>query len=257
MMGGLAVEFDHGSNLIVLQRACQAGVNVSLPLQPKQVPVVGPDSEEEVDPGVPFEHGLSVQAHGKVPPKMWVAHQAKGTLPKPKGRMVPEMAPMPGALLAKQPPMGTTSMQSPMMGATSTTSPTVGTTSRPTPIVGTASRPSSSSETVPGVTSKAVAPKQPMTGGWRHQEGLRPPVQQEMQEPSGSQTLAYMLRFTGELRADRGQMANATPDLGLRPVVRPKGQPVRPVQPPATVEIRDEDGADRISITSRSSSSGT
>ena len=133
----------------------------------------------------------------------------------------------------------------------------VGTISMPTPMAGTTSRPSSSGEIVPGLNSKAVAPKQPMTGGWRHQEGLHPPVQQEMQEPGGSQTLANMLRFTGELRADRGQMAQATPDLGLRPVVRPKGQPVRPVQPPATVEIRDEDGEDRISITSRSSSSGT
>ena len=101
-----------------------------------------------------------------------------------------------------------------------------------------------------------------MTGGWRHQEGLRPPVQQEMQEPGGSQTLAYMLRFAGELRAERGQMAGVAPDVGLRPVVRPKGQPVRPVQPPVTVEIDEapsmvevddeEDG--QISVTSRSSS---
>ena len=185
--------------------------------------------------------------YGKVPPKIWVAHQAKGALPKPKGPMVPGMAP-PGMLQTMQPPMGTTS----------TSSPTVGTISMPTPMAGTTSRPSSSSELVPGLSSKAGAPKQPMTGGWRHQEGLRPPVQQEMQEPGGSQTLAYMLRFAGELRAERGQMAGVAPDVGLRPVVRP----VRPVQPPITVEVDDapatvevgdeEDG--QISVTSRSSS---
>ena len=42
MFGGLAVEFDHGNNMIVLQRAFHAGVSTSLPLQPKQMPVVGP-----------------------------------------------------------------------------------------------------------------------------------------------------------------------------------------------------------------------
>ena len=102
--------------------------------------------------------------------------------------------------------------------------------------------------TVPVVSAKAVAPKQPTTGGWRHEDGLRPPVQQEMQEP----------RFAGELRAERGQLAGAASDLGLRPVVRP----VRPAQPPVTVEIDDapatvevDDGEDgQISVTSRSTS---
>ena len=120
---GVQVEVDYPRVGLRQRMPTVPGVNASLPLQPKQVPVVEPDSEEEADPGVPFEHGLSVQAHGKVPPKTWVAHQAKGTLPKPKGPVVPAMAPMPGTLLTKQLPIKTTSMQSPTMGATSTTSP--------------------------------------------------------------------------------------------------------------------------------------
>ena len=153
---------------------------------------------------------------------MWVAHQAKGTLPKPKGPMAPAIAPMPGTLPTMQPTMGTTPMTSPTVGATSMTSPTVGTTSRPTPIMGTTSRPSSSGETVPGVTSKAVAPVQQTMG-----PGAGPMVTDA--------TLSYMLRMTGELRSERSSGSAAPPrpaELGLRPVVRP-ARPVGPV----TVEI--------------------
>ena len=237
---GVQVEVDYPRVGLRQRMPTVPGVNASLPLQPKQMPVVGSDSEEEADPGVPFEHGLSVQAHGKVPPKMWVAHQAKGTLPKPKGPMAPAMAPMPGTLPTMQPTMGTTPMTSPTVGATSMTSPTVGTTSRPIPILGMNSRPSSSGETMP-----AVAPVQQTMG-----HGAGPMVTDA--------TLSYMLRFAGELRAERGQLAGAASDLGLRPVVRP----VRPAQPPVTVEIDDapatvevDDGEDgQISVTSRSSS---
>ena len=238
---GVQVEVDYPRVGLRQRMPTVPGVNASLPLQPKQMPVVGSDSEEEADPGVPFEHGLSVQAHGKVPPKMWVAHQAKGTLPKPKGPMAPAMAPMPGTLPTMQPTMGTTPMTSPTVGATSMTSPTVGTTSRPTPIMGTTSRPSSSGETVPGVTSKAVAPVQQTMG-----PGAGPMVTDA--------TLSYMLRMTGELRSERSSGSAAPPrpaELGLRPVVRP-ARPVGPV----TVEIVEEVG-DQISVTSRSSSQST
>ena len=243
---GVQVEVDYPRVGLRQRMPTVPGVNASLPLQPKQMPVVGSDSEEEADPGVPFEHGLSVQAHGKVPPKMWVAHQAKGTLPKPKGPVVPAMAPMPGTLLTKQLPMGTTamtsptmgatSMTSPTMGATSTTSPTTGTTSRPIPILGMTSRPSSSGETMP-----AVAPVQQTMG-----HGAGPMVTDA--------TLSYMLRMTGELRSEQSSGSAATPrpaELGLRPVVRP-AKPAGSV----TVEIVEEDG-DQISITSRSSSQST
>ena len=118
----------------------------------------------------------------------------------------------------------------------------VETTSRPTPIVGTTSRPSSSGETVPGVSAKAVAPVQQTMG-----LGAGPMVTDA--------TLSYnMLRMTGELRSEQSSGSAALPrpaELGLRPVVRP-AKPVGPV----TVEIVEEDG-DQISITSRSSSQST
>ena len=53
--------------------------------------------------------------------------------------------------------------------------------------------------------------------------GLRPPRQQAMDEPCGGQTLAHMLRMTGELRAEGGvPPAKAAADLGLRQVPRPQ-----------------------------------
>ena len=110
-------------------------------------------------------------------------------------------------------------MSASMVGTTSMTSPTMG--------------------TVPGVSSKAMAPVQQTMG-----PGAGPMV------PDA--TLSYMLRMTGELRSEQSSSSTGPPrmaELGLRPVVRPAKS-----TGPVTVEVRDEDG-DQISIPSRSSSS--
>ena len=82
---GVQVEVDDPRVGLRQRMPTVPGVNASLPLQPRQVPVVGQDSEEEADPGVPFEHGLEVQPRGKAPPRAWLNMVGVAEIPKAKG----------------------------------------------------------------------------------------------------------------------------------------------------------------------------
>ena len=243
---GVQVEVDYPRVGLRQRMPTVPGVNASLPLQPKQVPVETVSAsrettEEECDPGVPFEHGMIQPGpRAKQPPQQWLLRDQRQTVPKGQPP-IPKMG-----LQAGQPPI-------PQMGRPAGTmqSSTAASSSTAREVLG-----------APGLSSKASSPGQMETGGHGGYARLRPPSQQTMgpaERPLVTEaTLSYMLRFAGELRAERGQLAGAPSDLGLRPVVRP----ARPEQPPVTVEIDDapatvevDDGEDgQISVTSRSSS---
>ena len=124
VLNGLQVEMDFAQGGLMLRRRVVPGVTHSLALQGNVVtaPKNGPTTEdtwseeEEIDPGVPFEHGM-VQPGRKPPPQAWFQRQAMqdwmNRMAKPPAG--PPQHAMPGPPPAGLPPhamLGTTSNRS-------------------------------------------------------------------------------------------------------------------------------------------------
>ena len=102
---GVQVEVDYPRVGLRQRMPTVPGVNASLPLQPKQVPVETVSAsrettEEECDPGVPFEHGMIQPGpRAKQPPQQWLLRDQRQTVPKGQPP-IPKMG-----LQAGQPPI--------------------------------------------------------------------------------------------------------------------------------------------------------
>ena len=190
VLNGLQVEMDFAQGGLMLRRRVVPGVTHSLALQGNVVtaPKNGPTTEdtwseeEEIDPGVPFEHGM-VQPGRKPPPQAWFQRQAMqdwmNRMAKPPAG--PPQHAMPGPPPAGLPPHA-------MLGPPPTGPPPVKT------------MPMAAQTYVPGppqVQPPIAAPLQQRPQGHAGYGGnqggsLRPPQQQMMEGPSQGSTLSHI-----------------------------------------------------------------
>ena len=211
VLNGLQVEMDFVQVGLMLRRPVVPGVTHSLALQGNVVAVpknglTRESTEEEADPGVPFEHGM-VQPGKKPPPQAWFQRQNMqewmNRMAKPPA--VPVQHAMPGPPPAGPPPQmraGPPPMGPPPAKAMARAAPNY----VPGPLQG----------QPPMAAPMQQRPQGPAGYGGDQGGSLQPPQQQMMGNPGQRATLSHMLRMTGELRAERGvQPAKAAADLGV------------------------------------------
>ena len=239
VLNGLQVEMDFAQVGLMLRRPVVPGVTHSLALQG----LTRESTEEEADPGVPFEHGM-VQPGKKPPPAAWFQRQNMEEwmrrMAKPPAVPVQHMMPGPPPtgppphVMAGRPTMGPPPAKAMPRAATYVPGPPQG-------------------------QPPMAAPMQQRPhahAGYGGDQGgsLQPPQQNRMEEPAQGATLSHMLRMTGELRAERGvQPAKAAADLSLRPVLRPQMTTSKAAASSTNpyVVLR-EDAADRVTVRSDS-----
>ena len=249
VLNGLQVEMDFAQVGLMLRRPVVPGVTHSLALQGNVVAVpknglTRESTEEEADPGVPFEHGM-VQPGKKPPPQAWFQQQNMqewmNRMAKPPA--VPAQHAMPGPPPAGPPPQvraGPPPMGPPPAKAMARAAPNY----VPGPLQG----------QPPMAAPMQQRPQGPAGYGGDQGGSLQPPQQQMMGNPGQRATLSHMLRMTGELRAERGvQPAKAAADLGLRPVLRPPMTTSKAAASSTNVYVeRREEAADRVTVRSDS-----
>ena len=249
VLNGLQVEMDFAQVGLMLRRPVVPGVTHSLALQGNVVAVpknglTRESTEEEADPGVPFEHGM-VQPGKKPPPQAWFQQQNMqewmNRMAKPPA--VPAQHAMPGPPPAGPPPQvraGPPPMGPPPAKAMARAAPNY----VPGPPQG----------QPPMAAPMQQRPQGPAGYGGDQGGSLQPPQQQMMGNPGQRVTLSHMLRMTGELRAERGvQPAKAAADLGLRPVLRPPTTTSKAAASSTNVYVeRREEAADRVTVRSDS-----
>ena len=249
VLNGLQVEMDFAQVGLMLRRPVVPGVTHSLALQGNVVAVpknglTRESTEEEADPGVPFEHGM-VQPGKKPPPQAWFQQQNMqewmNRMAKPPA--VPAQHAMPGPPPAGPPPQvraGPPSMGPPPAKVMPRAAPNY----VPGPPQG----------QPPMAAPMQQRPQGPAGYGGDQGGSLQPPQQQMMGNHGQRATLSHMLRMTGELRAERGvQPAKAAADLGLRPVLRPPTTTSKAAASSTNVYVeRREEAADRVTVRSDS-----
>ena len=248
VLNGLQVEMDFAQVGLMLRRPVVPGVTHSLALQGNVVAVpknglTRESTEEEADPGVPFEHGM-VQPGRKPPPQAWFQRQNMQEMNRmAKPPAVPAQHAMPGPPPAGPPPQmraGPPPMGPPPAKAMARAAPNY----VPGPLQG----------QPPMAAPMQQRPQGPAGYGGDQGGSLQPPQQQMMGNPGQRATLSHMLRMTGELRAERGvQPAKAAADLGLRPVLRPPTTTSKAAASSTNVYVeRREEAADRVTVRSDS-----
>ena len=249
VLNGLQVEMDFAQVGLMLRRPVVPGVTHSLALQGNVVAVpknglTRESTEEEADPGVPFEHGM-VQPGKKPPPQAWFQRQNMqewmNRMAKPPA--VPVQHAMPGPPPAGPPPHV-------MAGPPPTGPPPGKAMTRATQTY----VPGPPQGQPPMAAPMQQRPQGPAGYGGDQGGSLQPPQQQMMGNPGQRATLSHMLRMTGELRAERGvQPAKAAADLGLRPVLRPPMTTSKAAASSTNVYVeRREEAADRVTVRSDS-----
>ena len=239
MLNGLQVEMDFAQVGLMLRRPAVPGVTHSMELQG----LTRESTEEEADPGVPFEHGM-VQPGKKAPPAAWIQrHNMEEWMRRmAKPPAVPVQHVMPGPpptgpppqVMAGRPPAGPPPAKAMPRAATYGPGPPQG---QP-----------------PMAAPMHQRPYGHAGYGEKQGGSLQPPQQNRMEEPAQRATLSHMLRMTGELRAERGvQPAKAAADLGLRPVVRPQMTTSKAAASSTNpYVVPREDAADRVTVRSDS-----
>ena len=249
VLNGLQVEMDFAQVGLMLRRPVVPGVTHSLALQGNVVAVpknglTRESTEEEADPGVPFEHGM-VQPGKKPPPAAWFQRQNMeewmNRMAKPPA--VPAQHAMPGPPPAGPPPH-VRAGPPPMGPPPAKVMPRAAPNYVPGPPQG----------QPPMAAPMQQRPQGPAGYGGDQGGSLQPPQQQMMGNPGQRATLSHMLRMTGELRAERGvQPAKAAADLGLRPVLRPPTTTSKAAASSTNVYVeRREEAADRVTVRSDS-----
>ena len=248
VLNGLQVEMDFAQVGLMLRRPVVPGVTHSLALQGNVVAVpknglTRESTEEEADPGVPFEHGM-VQPGRKPPPQAWFQRQNMQEMNRmAKPPAVPAQHAMPGPPPAGPPPQ-VRAGPPPMGPPPAKVMPRAAPNYVPGPPQG----------QLPMAAPMQQRPQGPAGYGGDQGGSLQPPQQQMMGNPGQRATLSHMLRMTGELRAERGvQPAKAAADLGLRPVLRPPTTTSKAAASSTNVYVeRREEAADRVTVRSDS-----